>query len=564
MKRIFASLAFLSLALAAGAQNMYDAERLSNNHYYGTARSVALGNAMTALGGDLGSIGINPAGSAVNSFSQFTFTPALLFQDTRTKWSNDGSENLGSPGGDSHTKLNIPNCGLTLTMYSGEDEGLRYMTAGFVVNTTNTFLNYATAGGPSTGYTSFLANLAANAKGIPANKLPGRLYPAYWSDQIGEYGPEGSLKYSGSNQIVDPTDTYAYVPGVLDQEATVERYGSKTDVIFNLGLNFDDKFYLGFNMGLPTARYRNVDAFTESAASPVVFPVNFLDDDGNHIGKENEPTTYYKSSRNEFRFNVDASGIYAKMGIIWLPVEGLRVGAAIQSPTLMVVHESWIYKANCKYRDSDYNTPTKSSEPGDYSYGLRTPYIVNAGLAYTLGYLGLVSVDYEMTDYSIMKFSDSEWLTGSSAEWMDVNASIKKFCGVSHSLRAGLEVKPLPELAVRAGYSFTSSPEKYATDADYGYTVVAENWEAQELKDFRYFRDFTNAFSLGLGYSSRGSFFADAAVRLTKYPTAVLAPYYYPDYQVVDKNNNTIETGMPYFTMDRSIVDVLLTVGWRF
>lgn len=563
MKRILTSIAFLCFAVGAWAQDMYDAERLSANNYYGTARSVALGNAVTALGGDLGTIGINPAGSSVNAFSQFTFTPALFFQNTRTAWSVDGSDKLVAAGRGADTKVNIPNCGLTLTLFSGDDNGLKHMTVGFLVNTTNTFLNNARASALNNAGTSFLGNLAANARGLGQRQLPGRLYAAYWSDQFGEYGPEGSCVYAGSNQVVDPTETYAYVPGDLNQEAVIERYGSKTDVILNIGLDFEDKFYLGFNLGLPSARYRNSESFSESAVSPIAFPVYFLDDDGNHEGPENEPTTYYKSSWNEFRFNVDASGVYAKLGFIWLPFEGLRVGAAFQTPTMMGVRESWVYKANSKYEDSKYNSPTISSSPGDANYSLRTPYIVNAGVAYTLGYLGFVSVDYELMDYSVMKYRDADWSFGTSADWIDVNRTINKFCGVSHSLRAGVEVKLLPELAVRAGYSMVTSPERYAKDSD-GNRVVAENWHGQEVKDFRYFKDTSHAFSLGFGYSSRKSFFADAAVRLTKYPTTVYAPYYYPDYQAVDKDNKPIEAGMPYFIMDRNIVDVLLTIGWRF
>ena len=49
--------ALLSLtAVAAGAQTMYDGLTFSQNNYYGTARSIGMGNAMTAVGGDLGSI----------------------------------------------------------------------------------------------------------------------------------------------------------------------------------------------------------------------------------------------------------------------------------------------------------------------------------------------------------------------------------------------------------------------------------------------------------------------------------------------------------------------------
>ena len=65
MKKI-ATTIILSLAAAAVyAQTANDAYMFSENQYEGTARTMAMGNAFTALGGDLGSIGINPAGSAV-------------------------------------------------------------------------------------------------------------------------------------------------------------------------------------------------------------------------------------------------------------------------------------------------------------------------------------------------------------------------------------------------------------------------------------------------------------------------------------------------------------------
>lgn len=76
-KAILSSVTVLAAAASAAAQDMFDALRYSDYNYYGTARSMAMGGAFTALGGDIGSIGINPAGSAVNSYSQFVLTPGL-------------------------------------------------------------------------------------------------------------------------------------------------------------------------------------------------------------------------------------------------------------------------------------------------------------------------------------------------------------------------------------------------------------------------------------------------------------------------------------------------------
>lgn len=79
-------------AFTGFSQSAYDAWRFSQNEYEGTARSAAMGNAFTALGGDLGAITINPAGSAVAGYSQFTITPSITI-------SSATSEGALPPGG---------------------------------------------------------------------------------------------------------------------------------------------------------------------------------------------------------------------------------------------------------------------------------------------------------------------------------------------------------------------------------------------------------------------------------------------------------------------------------
>ena len=87
MKKILLAAAFIAATVSAGAQTMSDAINFSQNQYYGTARSMALGNAMTALGGDLGSIGINPAGSAVVPYGQFVITPGVTISAVNSAYS---------------------------------------------------------------------------------------------------------------------------------------------------------------------------------------------------------------------------------------------------------------------------------------------------------------------------------------------------------------------------------------------------------------------------------------------------------------------------------------------
>ena len=64
MKKIITFALGATLAFSATAQTWQDALLFSENNYSGTARGVGMGNALTAIGGDTGSLVFNPAGSA--------------------------------------------------------------------------------------------------------------------------------------------------------------------------------------------------------------------------------------------------------------------------------------------------------------------------------------------------------------------------------------------------------------------------------------------------------------------------------------------------------------------
>ena len=557
MKRIAIILtALAAITISASAQDSYYAEMLSRNNYYGTARSIALGGAMTALGGDLGSIAFNPAGSAVNDYSQFTITPGLLVASTLASYDPTGKENFSDPTRTNHTKFNIPNLGINLVFYPSSG-WITSTSLGVIANTTNTFLSYSTGRGVNP-YTSFLGSMAAAANGMGYNDFGRDLATSYNANQFGEYGLENSYRYVGSSERLRADEAWHYVPGALNQTAIYNTYGTKTDIAFNLGFNIEDRFYFGVNLGLPTLNYRREELFSEAAQSPEAHPVIFYDANDNLV------STNYVSSTNTYRLNTDANGINARFGFIALLTESLRIGAAIQTPTMLNVNETWEYRASTTYEDSSFDSSAKSSV-GEYGYNLRTPYVVDAGIAYTLPGVGLLSIDYELTDFSVMKYSDKQSSYFGEDSWATQNYINRTFCGLSHSVRAGVEFKPIDFLSLRAGYSFVSDPEKYWLDTS-GNRVTAETWQGynQIITDSHYFDSVTHAVSFGAGYSSPGSFFADFAVRLTTYPRSYYSPYYYGSYAAVDKDGKALDVLAPTELINRSIVDAVLTFGWRF
>lgn len=576
MKRtIFTALLSLT-AIAAGAQTRYDGLNYSQNNYYGTARSIGMGNAMTAVGGDLGSIGINPAGSAVAGYSQFTITPNLTISSMNASYSAypvGGADRFTNEQNKRLTRFSMPNIGLTFNWKTGNGSGLKAITYGLVVNGTNNFTGKMLAGGRN-DKTSYQSAMAVAADGYDMDFLNGYSidkdgkrvdrgwdYPYYYGDDFqndpnkGKFAPWNVIANAQAGSIANYGDTddpsyywrykattegysntgekdangnYIYdifLAGPLNQAYSRNITGSKYDVLFNVGFNFGDTFFVGANLGVTSLNYNYDECYKEAAENPSAFEIDFGDK-----GK-----TCFSDYRTRYSYTADGSGVFGKIGFLWRPVDGLRVGAAVQTPTIMEINERWIQDVNLNYTDASFNGSAKTPE-GDYSYRLRSPYRLNAGAAFTFAGMALLSADYEMTDYSTMKFMSK------NGGWNDdtygkLNDEIRNRMGVSHMVRVGAEFKPVPEIAVRAGYNFTTTPE-YVSEGNSKTTL----------------NDRINAFSIGLGYSSNGSFFADIAARLTMLSDEYISPY--ADY--------LSDLASPMILNKRDIYNVTATIGWRF
>ena len=168
MKKTAITLLLVVMGAGAEAQTMYDALRYSENNYEGTARTMAMGNAFTALGGDLGSVTINPAGSAVARYSQFTITPGVAISVNSSGGTSQDyfQTTYKTPMG----KFSLPNIGFSVNFDTHRTSGIKNWALGFTVNKTNTYNNdLYTRGLNST--TTFSGALATFAAGILVDDL---------------------------------------------------------------------------------------------------------------------------------------------------------------------------------------------------------------------------------------------------------------------------------------------------------------------------------------------------------------------------------------------------------
>lgn len=543
MKNILTTIFASLIAIAGYAQSANDALMFSENNYEGTARSVAMGNAFTALGGDLGGVTINPAGSAVSNYSQVTITPSLTFATSTSQgvspYTDSSLPYFQNATNSRISSFRLPNIGVTYNWETGRKRGLKNITFGFIANQTNSWNSDVFAKGDNTT-TSFMGALATNASinGYLDSELgaedaydfmPWKDVVGFQSGMISTFGGMND-QYVGASEVIyqDPEtgDYEIALAGPLNQTYGRTTDGTKYEYILNIGGNISDFIYIGANLGFTSITYAHDEYFMEQAVDPQDF----------EIALDDNQTMYFKQMKYNYSYRADGSGVFGKFGIIVTPGYGLRLGAAIQTPTVTTMTETWTEDGETTFSTKNYGA---YSPYGSAEYIFTSPMRANFGVAYTFGSLGVLSVDYEMIDYNQIRYDTTN---ADQAYFEEVNQDIKQRFGTSHTLRAGLEVKPLPELALRAGYVLSTSGE------------IRDSWNnpINPLK--------TQTASLGLGYSSKGSFFLDAAVQ-----TRFLHDEYYMPYEdyIFDEVGNIAEFA-PEIRAQRSLWKALITFGWRF
>ena len=523
----------LAYAVCANAQSAYEAMLLSENNYEGTARTVAMGNAFTALGGDLGAVTINPAGSAIAKYSQFSITPSLTMSSTTSHGVSpypDGNlPYFQNRMKSSMTRFSVPNFGISFNWNTNRKNGLKNMAFGFIVNTTNSWNEdiYATGDNHTTTFMGALA-AGAQAEGLESSWLYSTAY------ESGMIYPFGNAFVGASEQIYERLDGKYEIAlgGPIDQIMGCRKTGSRQEYLFNVGANFSDFVYIGANIGISSTNYIYSEYFKEHAQNPEDFPNEFADQEGNTY------LTHFQSMKYQYNYEMSSAGFFAKIGIIVMPATGLRIGAAFQTPVMHSINETWRYSGQTTFTDAEFNA-SASSDYGESSYTFTSPLRANFGASYTFGKYAVVSADYEFCDYSQMRFgTDNSYREYFEGE----NADMKARFTTSHMLRCGVEGKPIECMAIRAGYDFATSPE--VVDG-YGHRLPMS---------------FSHNVSAGLRFSSKGSFFTDVAVKRAFYQSEDMMPY--QDYILGE--DDKVLTPAPLINIRKSLWRVLLTVGWRF
>lgn len=494
MKKIIITAAVAALPALMAAQSAVNAYNLSQSDLRGTARFMSMAGAFSALGGDLSTLNQNPAGIGVYRSSEVGVTIDINMTSSATN-AGAGSMTLDK------THVYCNNFGYVGTTVLG-GRTMPTFSWGASYNRAASFDRSfrGRVGSLNTSMSNYVANFSNGQSpdmlGETDNYNPFNNPDADWmsimaynSYMISPSGPNGT--YNG-----------LWVPGATFGNAEFEtrERGYIDEYAIDFGGNIMNTLYWGIGFGITDINLTTDTFYDEELTDADVYDTN----DDRIV-----PGNAYTALRNHM--NTSGSGFNMKLGVILKPINELRIGLALHTPTwynLSTHYASTIDYSYGMHLDPD-GYPTVSNEGQYYSddcyydWQMKSPWRLIVGAAGVIGGRFIVSADYEYKAFDDMTVSRA---TGYGDFEKDdyVSNDISTYYRPTNTLRLGAEVRVTPQFSIRAGYSTTSSSVK--NEADNGDIYIATAGTDPSYT----FNKNINYVTCGIGYRS-GGFYIDAA-----------------------------------------------------
>jgi hypothetical protein len=514
MKKLSIIIAIVAFTFSTNAQTALDALTFSKEQPGGSARYMAMGGAFNALGADISTLSVNPAGIGVYRSNEFSFTPTLEFIGSTTKIDNpDGMGDAQFPTtSDSKVNFNFNSLGYVATTKTGKTRGIISYNIGVGYNRLQNYHKSYQMGAQQTSHSmtdDWNKALSDDNNWITdSNNDPSPLLAPYgaflsWESYLMTdeyYDDNGELKLIDGSPL---SPLLGHETEILPDDATtvdllkdvIER-GSIDEWFFTVGGNFDYKVYFGATLGLQdisqSKSFFISESFNNNSYGESYFRQNPITGNGDIFSSNNNGFNYLTES------NTEGFGINLKLGIIVKPTDELRLSFAVHTPTYKwmnvefignMINDTEYYDTNGdaqNYGEAELASDDFSSR---YNYRVLSPYKLHVGAAYT--FLKKIAVDIEgdMIDYSMIKMFDND---GRTSSYTATNEDMDNMYDVAFNARGGVEIRLNNYFSLRGGYAFYGSPYKRSKDNISDYVGNTHN------------------ISGGLGFRNR-DFFVDLA-----------------------------------------------------
>ena len=238
---------------------------------------------------------------------------------------------------------------------------------------------------------------------------------------------------------------------------------------FNVAFNVSDRFYTGATLGFDHAHYNAWSEYGEWAS-----------DGGLNHSLYNET-------------EIRGYGVNAKLGFIVRPIEEnpFRIGLTVETPTWYRLDNETFYHLDKGQNVTNY-----------IEYTVRTPWKARVSLGATVDKVLAWGVEYEYANMAKTSMGYPKWADDgyhrsfASDKDLFMNEHTRNTLRGQHTIKAGVEVKPIDELAVRFGYNFISKRYKDNVSFDQ-YKLADGNGSGNFYSDAMDYATSTDYMSLG-------------------------------------------------------------------
>lgn len=472
MKKILLIL-FLAYSLSPIAYSQ-DVQRFAERSTIGTARYVGMGGAMTAIGGDPSAAMVNPAGLGLYRRSEISVSIDETIDNTQQVGSNDTYQ---------RTRFAAPQISAIWAWGNSQKQrGLVYNNFMFSLNRLANFNRDIVVKGAGMGMVPTICNITNDEGGVSEEFLVNKPW-----DNV-EIGWLSILGYEA--YLIDPIENNKWKPAVdfTDGSLSISETGTSDQYTLSWAGNISNQWYIGIGLNIPTINYTKHTSLREE-------------------NKQNSSSAELKSM-----FHVSGVGVSGSFGLIYRPIQALRIGASLQTPTILSLSRQSTGDMYSTIAGQKYEVLTPES--GVMDIDIASPLRTSVSVAGQMGKIGLIAVQY---DYA------------HSNEMEDI-----------HTLRIGAEAQMTRGLFLNAGYVYESSFMKEDPKWLLGYNEIRTDM------DYRYTAA-TQYASAGIGYRS------DVVV-------AQLAYQY--GWQTIHQYASE-EQALPFY-VDTHTHRIVATLAWRF
>ena len=402
----------IAISTTLNAQNEVDALRYSTHDNLGTARYSALGGAFGSLGGEFSALSSNPAGIGMYQFSEFTFTPSLNVNSTKSYY---GETHLS----DYKSGLNIGNLGLVFTVPK-ENSDWKRVNIGIGWNQlANYDRNITVENANSTS--SIVENIIGITNGTLTSDLTngeGNTYSQMaWNTYLID-------PLYNSNEMIDGQYVSNFSTSNITQTKTLRSTGSMNEFVISMGGSYQEKLYLGATIGIPSINYYEYSEHTEN------------------INSEMDTISNLRKLQFTEEYSAYGTGYNLKVGGIYRISETTKIGASVHTPTFFSIEENYYTSLTTIFKDSSLEY--SMGYPAPFTYNLITPLKASVSASTIFNKNILISGEYELIDYSSAKYFTSDF--------ENANKTIENIYQKTENIKVGVEINIKPFI-LRAGYS---------------------------------------------------------------------------------------------------------------